>query len=208
MGAPVEYANPGPMALSLAQGGQFARFHEGQHGGNAPYPGGVVDTMLSPDLVASSRTGSTLEALRSVQGLQDPSPSNPMGGGRRKSRKASRRNNRKSRKNRGSRKGRKASRKSRKNRGSRKANRKSRKNRSRKQRGGLVRWGGGRGSSGSRGNRGNRSYQGGTSQGSLDGAMSVGESGQMLIGPEAQQGAGLNPEWKLAENPMAFAPRS
>ena len=186
MGAPVEYANPAPMALSLAQGTQFAGFHKDQHGGNAPYPGGVVSSMLSPDLVASSRTGSTLQALQSVQGLRDPSPSNPMGGGRRK-----KRGSRKSRKNRGSRKSRK-NRANRKNRGktSRKNNRK---NYSRKQRGGLVRWGGSRG---------------GSSQGSLDGAMSVGESGQMLIGPEAQQGAGLNPEWKLAENPMAFAPRS
>ena len=44
--------------------------------------------------------------------------------------------------------------------------------------------------------------------GSFDNAMSVSQSGNMLVSPSQQEAAGLNPEWKLAEDPMSFAPRS
>jgi len=37
--------------------------------------------------------------------------------------------------------------------------------------------------------------------------MSVAESTKMLISPQMQTQTGLNPEWKLAENPMSFAPK-
>jgi hypothetical protein len=36
--------------------------------------------------------------------------------------------------------------------------------------------------------------------------MDVAESSKMLISPQLQQQAGLNPEWKLAENPTSFDP--
>ena len=89
---------------------------------------------------------------------------------------------------------RRGSRKTRKGRkASRKASRKGRKG-SRKQRGGvLVRWGGGR-----------RMAGGAASE--MRYPMPVGEEGKMLIPAGLQAQAGLNPEWKLAENPMSFAP--
>jgi hypothetical protein len=78
----------------------------------------------------------------------------------------------------------------------RKGSRKHRKG-SRKQRGGvLVRWGGG-----SR----RRSLRGG-SYAEMRFPMPVGEEGKMLIPAGLQAQAGLNPEWKLAENPLSFAP--
>ncbi len=84
------------------------------------------------------------------------------------------------------RRGRKGSRKSRK--GSRKAHR--------KQRGGvLVRWGGGS----------RRRYRGG-SYAEMRFPMPVADEGKMLIPANLQAQAGLNPEWKLAENPNSFAP--
>jgi hypothetical protein len=36
--------------------------------------------------------------------------------------------------------------------------------------------------------------------------MLVPDSYKMLISPQMVQQAGLNPEWKLAENPNSFAP--
>jgi hypothetical protein len=95
------------------------------------------------------------------------------------------------------RRGRKGSRKSRKSRkahrkGSRSAHRKG----SHKQRGGvLVRWGGGS----------RRRYRGG-SYAEMRFPMPVADEGKMLIPANLQAQAGLNPEWKLAENPNSFAP--
>ncbi len=86
---------------------------------------------------------------------------------------------------------------------SRKGSRKSRKG-SRKQRGGvLVRWGGARKSRKS--HRRRRSHRGG-SRAEMNMPMPVGDEGKMLIPPGLQAQAGLNPEWQLAKNPMAFAP--
>jgi hypothetical protein len=36
--------------------------------------------------------------------------------------------------------------------------------------------------------------------------MPVSDEGKMLIPSSLQQQAGLNPEWRLAEDPMSFAP--
>ena len=36
-------AGSSPSSANLAQGGQYASFHANQHGGMAPYPGGVTD---------------------------------------------------------------------------------------------------------------------------------------------------------------------
>ena len=193
MGAPVDYSTGSPMKLNLAQGVQYGEFHKGQHGGafsGSAYPGAVTQSMLPSDLVASSRVGSTLASLDAVKGLTDPSPSNPMGGGRRR--------NRRSRKYRGGsglvRWG-----------GRRRSSRSNRSNRSRRNRSSRR--------SRSRSNRSSRSsrsrrYRGGAYQGSFDNAMSVSQSGNMLVSPSQQEAAGLNPEWKLAEDPMSFAPRS
>lgn len=194
--APVDYSNPEPMALSLAQGRQYGEFHKNQHGGvfsGGPYPGAVTDSSLPADLRASAHLLPLDKAFADVRGLTDQ-----QGGRKRKSRKgrkASRKGRKASRKSRkashkgsksrasgksrkASRKGRKASRKGSKSRASGK-NRKSR-----KYRGGLYRWGGG-----------------------ALGSMSVEDSGKMLLSPQQVAQAGLNPEWKLAEDPMAFAPR-
>lgn len=157
-GAPVDYSNPEPMNLNLAQGQQFAKFHVNQHGGvfsGGPYPGAVTEpSMLPADLVASAHLLPLNQAFSEIRGLRDQA------GGRRR-----RRNGRKSRK------GRKG----------------SRKNRSRRYRGGdFVRWGGG----------------------GMPEMLpsSVEDSTKMLISPQLQQQAGLNPEWKLAENPASFDP--
>lgn len=154
--APLNWSNPGPMQLNLAQGQQYAEYHKNQHGGMAPYPGGVVNSKLPDSLVASAHLLPLQKAFDDIRGLQD--------GGRR------RRSTRK-----GSRKGRKG--------------RKGHKS-SRRQSGGLYRWGGG----------------GGYNL-TVDTPMKVGESSQMLIPTSLRAQAGLNPEWKLAENPMAFAPK-
>ena len=170
--APVNYSNPGPMGLSLAQGQQFAEFHKAQHGGAyGPYPAAVDQaTVLPADLTAAARLLPLNAAFAEIRGMSDQA------GGKR------RRRGRKSRKG-----SRKAHRK-----GSRKAHRKG----SRKQRGGvLVRWGGGS----------RRRLRGG-SYAEMRFPMPVGEEGKMLIPAGLQAQAGLNPEWKLAENPNSFAP--
>lgn len=87
--APVDYVNKQPMILNLAQGNDFARYHVGQHGGMAPYPGGVVGSMLPGDLAASARVSGTLAALNDAARLQD--------GGRKRRRRSSRKSRRKHR---------------------------------------------------------------------------------------------------------------
>ena len=161
--APVDYANPGPMNLNLAQGQQYAKFHVNQHGGvfsGGPYPGAVTEpSMLPANLVASAHLLPLNQAFDQIRGLRDDNQT----GGRRRRRKG-----RKSRKNR---KG-------------------CRKNRSRRYRGGdFVRWGGG-------GMYGMPEML----------PSSVEDSTKMLISPQLQEQAGLNPEWKLAENPASFDP--
>ena len=184
--APVNYSNPEPMKLNLAQGEQFAKFHAQQHGGAAlvggPFPGAVTEgSFLPSDLMASARQDPLIQAYQEIK-QYGPSSDNPnlAGGRRRKGRK-------------GSRKGRKGSRKG-----------------SRKQRGGdFARWGGG-----SRKNRkayrksrkASRMYYGGAFSGGLADPMPVIDEGKMLIPSSLQQQAGLNPEWRLAEDPMSFAP--
>lgn len=178
----------GPMELSLAQGNQFARFHEGQHGGGGlvggPYPGAVLEQSPLPgDLVASAKLLPLQQAFAEIR-QYGPSSDNPnLKGGKRRRR------------------------------GSRKGSRKTRRGRkgSRKQRGGdFYRWGGGarRGRKGSRKSkrRGSRKQRGGSAA-EMSMPMDVAESTKMLIPPSLQAQAGLNPEWKLAENPMAFAPK-
>ena len=178
--APVGYSNPGPMNLNLAQGQQFAEFHKNQHGGAVFSGGPYPGSVTDSGLPADLRASAALLPLD--RAFADIRGLSDQTGGKRK-RKGSRKGSRKGRT--GSRKGRKGSRKSRKgSRKSRKGSRKGRKS-SRKMRGGLYRWGGG-----------------------ALGFMPVADSTKMLISPQQQLQAGLNPEWKLAENPMSFAPRN
>lgn len=192
--APVNYSNPGPMKISLAQGEQFGEFHANQHGGGAlvggPFPGAVTEGAFNPQgLMASARQDPLIQAYAEIK-QYGPSSDNPnLAGGRRR-----RRGSRKSRK-------------------SRKGSRKSRKG-SRKQRGGvLVKWGGGRARKGSRksrkgrkATRRRRSYRGGAFSGGLNDPMPVSDEGKMLIPENLLAQAGLNNEWSLAKDPMSFAP--
>ncbi len=113
--------------MSLAQGGDYFKYHEGQHGGGAPLQGADLSSIggegLPSQLRSAAHLGGLDNAFREIQGLRDQA------GGRRKSRKG-RKSSRKSRKggNRKSRKG--GNRKSR--------NRKSRKGGNRKRRGGAM----------------------------------------------------------------------
>jgi hypothetical protein len=181
--APVNYSNPGPMNLNLAQGRQFDEYHKNQHGGEyGPYPGAVSEASLLPsDLVASAKLLPLNAAFAEIRGMTDQA-----GGKRRRRATKKAKKSRKSKKAKKSRKTRKAK-KSRKSRKSRKG--------SRKQRGGLYRWGGGA-----------RRYKGGA-YAEMRYPMPVGDESKMLIPSSLQAQAGLNPEWKLAENPMSFAPK-
>ena len=183
--APVGYTNPGPMNLSLAQGNQFLDMHKDQHGGSlntsGAYPGVVTQASVLPGELVDSAKLAPLNASFDYIKQFGPSSDNPnLRGGKR------RRGSKKSRKGR---KGRKSS---------------------RKQRGGLYRVGGGsRRRSGSRksrkGRKGSRKHRGGA-YAEMRFPMPVGDEGKMLIPANLQQQAGLNPEWALAKNPMAFAP--
>jgi hypothetical protein len=244
-----------PKALNLAQGQQFAKFHENQHGGAlsyGPYPGAVAEgSVLPSDLIASAKLLPLNQAFDEIRGMSDQA-----GGKRRKSKKSRKskkatRKSRKSKKTRKSRKSRKTQRKrggflgnmissltqTAKNQGSamqqkamnyakqqgsmmqqqamnyakqqgqalgqsgmnfarqKAANHGMALSRRNRQRGGLYRWGGG-----------SRRHSGG-SYAEMRFPMPVQDEGKMLIPASLQQQAGLNPEWKLAENPMAFAPK-
>lgn len=269
-GAPVNYANPGPMGLSLAQGQQYGAAHSGQHGGAmayGPYPGAVQEASVLPaDLVASAHLLPLNQAFDYIRqfgpdadlkgggnrnfakelginkGLQkncqntwekytsvvptftakqltnkrpecaryvtDSTPrgnSNNFEGGRRKGRKGNK-TRKGSRKQRGgdpscSQKLAKAQINAIKS--GRKGSNLSFKNIpgceyislvGRPQHGGvLVRWGG------------SRRMRGGSAA-EMRYPMPVADEGKMLIPTALQAQAGLNPEWKLAENPMSFAP--
>jgi len=145
-----------PSNLNLAQGNQYAGFHAAQHGGEAPFPGGVTDSLLPRDLVSFSRTAPLDKYLADALPVRDPGQM----GGRRRSR------NRKNRK--ASRKNRKASRKN------RKASRKNRRN----MRGGAF------------------------SPAPAD------APGMLLDASDAAKAVrGMNPEWQLAPDVKAFAPK-
>jgi hypothetical protein len=106
-------AGSSPSNANLAQGGQYASFHVNQHGGMAPYPGGVTDTVLPQDLQASARVLPLNGYLADVQYLRDPGQAAQAGGRRRRARNsrgrftAKRRGSKRSRKTRGSKRSRK-----------------------------------------------------------------------------------------------------
>jgi hypothetical protein len=181
------------MNLNLAQGEQFLKFHEKQHGGalntSGAYPGVVEQASVLPsNLVASAQLTGLNESFDYIKQF-GPSSDNPnLRGGRRR-----RRGSRKSRK---SRKG-------------------------RKQRGGvLVRWGGGRKGSrksrkgrkasrkGRKSSRRSRRMRGG-SYAEMRFPMAVADESKMLLpsGLASQAAGAMNPEWKYASDPMSFAPK-
>jgi hypothetical protein len=199
--APVNYANPEPMALSLAQGKQFGAYHADQHGGAVaygPYPGAVTEPSVLPaNLVGPAHLLPLNAAFAEIR--QFGPESDLKGGARRKARK-SRKTRKASRK--GSRKAHRKGSRSAHSKGSRSAHSKGSRSAHRKQRGGdFVRWGGGKSRKANR-----KAYKGGA-YAELRFPMPVADETKMLIPPQLQEQAGLNPEWKLAESPLSFAPK-
>jgi len=86
--APVNYSLAGNWSskMSMGQGGDYLKYHVGQHGGVAPFPGGVEHSMLPSALRQAAHVGGIDKAIDDVRGLRDP---NQMGG-RRKHKRHSR----------------------------------------------------------------------------------------------------------------------
>jgi hypothetical protein len=59
--------------MSLAQGGDYLSYHEGQHGGVADYAR-AFDTMTDPQMISSSMSEGQLRAITQMQGLRDDAP--------------------------------------------------------------------------------------------------------------------------------------
>jgi len=101
-GAPVNYHLSGswPSRMSLGQGADYFKYHEGQHGGGLSYgqfPEAVLDPGLPAALRGPAHLGGIDKAIADVRGLCDPpncpgtsAPAQTTGGGRRRNR--SRRN--------------------------------------------------------------------------------------------------------------------
>jgi hypothetical protein len=94
--APVSYHLTGswPSRMSLGQGADYFKYHEGQHGGGLSYgnfPGAVMDTGLPAALRGPAHIGGIDNAIADVRGLCDPPncPTTTTGGKRRKYRKSS-----------------------------------------------------------------------------------------------------------------------
>ena len=130
-GASLTYnlADSWPSKMSMGQGGDYLKYHEGQHGGShmAGAPLSALDgQMLDPALRGPAHLAGLDGAFRDIAGLKDQA------GGRRK-RKGSRKNRSARRdKKKGSRKNRKATRRD------KKGSRKSRSRRTRRSRGGAL----------------------------------------------------------------------
>lgn len=185
------------MNQSLAQGQQFANMHANQHGGGGldagPFPGAVTEqSMLPQNLHAAARIAPLNAALGAIANMKDPGQAGGGGCGLKGGNivcddweaqgfesKADCLESQRGgkRKARKSRKGRKASKKARK--ASRKS-RKGRKTRRGKQRGGAA-------------------YD--------SNPAPFGGPSMLLSGSQMSKAlSGMNSEWKLAENPSAFAP--
>jgi hypothetical protein len=102
--APVNYHLSGswPSRMSLGQGADYFKYHQGQHGGAlamGPFPGAVVSSGLPQDLRGPAHIGGLDNAIADVRGLCDP-PNCPTTtvGGKRKS-KSRRHKKNKTRKN-------------------------------------------------------------------------------------------------------------
>ena len=84
-GAPVNYSLAGNWSsrMSLGQGDDFFKYHEGQHGGEAPFPSGVTNSMLPAALRGPAHLDGIDKAIADVRPLRDD---NQMGGRRRRRR--------------------------------------------------------------------------------------------------------------------------
>lgn len=80
-GAPVTYSLAGDWSsrMSLGQGADFFKYHEGQHGGQAPFPGAVVNSTLPAPLRGPAHLDGLDKAFVDIAGLKDQA-----GGKRRK----------------------------------------------------------------------------------------------------------------------------
>ena len=93
-GAPVNYHLSGswPSQMSLGQGADYFKYHEGQHGGAAlgmgPFPGAVLSSGLPQDLRGPAHIGGIDKAIADVRDLKDQA-----GGKRRKHHKGSKKHN-------------------------------------------------------------------------------------------------------------------
>lgn len=91
--APVNYHLSGswPSRMSLGQGADYFKYHEGQHGGAlgmGPYPAAVLSPGLPQDLRGPAHIGGIDKAIADVRGLSDaPNSPNTVGGKRSKSRR-------------------------------------------------------------------------------------------------------------------------
>jgi hypothetical protein len=99
--APVNYHLSGswPSRMSLGQGADYFKYHEGQHGGGAlamgKFPDAVLDTGLPAALRGPAHIGGIDKAIADVAGLKDQA-----GGKRRKHRKGSKRHHKGSKRHR------------------------------------------------------------------------------------------------------------
>jgi hypothetical protein len=94
--APVNYHLSGswPSRMSLGQGGDYFKYHEGQHGGGLSYgqfPQAVMSPGLPDNLRMAAHIGGIDKAMADIRGLQDPpyDKGATVGGKRRKHRKGS-----------------------------------------------------------------------------------------------------------------------
>jgi hypothetical protein len=80
----------GPSQASLRQGGEFLKFHTGQHGGSGlggvPLDSAFGGRLITSDMESAARIGGLTNAFREIGGMQD--------GGRRRKRRSSRRSHR------------------------------------------------------------------------------------------------------------------
>ena len=170
VGAPLNYSLAGSEASrsSLSQGGDYLQYHQGQHGGMAPFDGS--SSVLESSLRGPAHLAGLDKAFAEIQGMQD-------GGRRRTKRRGSKRCGSK-------RSGSKRS-------GSKRSGSKRRgSKRSGSKRSGSKR----RGSKRSKRQGGNRSRRQRRHGGSLGYSPFPGQ-GMLLSGAQYAQ-AGLNPEWK------------
>lgn len=113
-GAPVGYHLSGDWSskMSLGQGADYFKYHEGQHGGAAlgmgPFPGAVESPGLPAALRGPAHIGGIDKAIADVRGLSDAPNSTATVGGRRRrhsSKRHSKKHSRKHRKTRHRRRG-------------------------------------------------------------------------------------------------------
>lgn len=104
-GAPVNYHLSGswPSKMSLGQGADYFKYHEGQHGGGLSYgafPSAVLSTGLPQELRGPAHIGGIDKAIADVRGLSDAPNSSATVGGRRNRSRRNRSSRNRSRRNR------------------------------------------------------------------------------------------------------------